>query len=85
MPIVISGKTILDSGTSIDTENLLGKVKSNGVKKVDVSGNYASKLAELFPEFYKNHNESISQAKESGRLRRVKTADFLISLRNNLF
>jgi len=83
MPIVVKGKTILDSGASIENTNILEKVKLNGVKKVDVSGDYAKKLAELYPDFYSNHNDSISQAKESGRVRRVATADFLISLRNN--
>jgi hypothetical protein len=83
MPIVVNGKTILDSGKSIENEGILEKVKLNGVKKIDVKGEYAEKLAKAHPDFYSNHNESISKAKESGRMRRVETADFLISLRNN--
>lgn len=81
MPIVINGKSLFDSGNAIEDQKTLDKVIQNGVKRVDVSGSYAKELAEQYPDDYKGHNDQINAAKESGRLRRVDNAEFLMKIR----
>lgn len=75
IPVVVGDKTLLDAGAVISSENLLDKVKANGVTKLDVHKAHIRELSEKYPEFYGNQGEAVAKAKESGRQKRVALAE----------
>lgn len=83
MPLVINGKTLLDSGVAIDSERMLNLVKENGVERIDVKGEYLESLSNKYPEFYNSKKEKVLEAKSSGRMKRAESADFLVKIRTS--